>query len=271
LSDLVVHIYIRFLSCVLQEEIFQPLSQFASASVFKYKLNGLKHFQQRQFRANGKNDKRRLYYRCSTVIGNVIPPNRKDGGCPFFLRSTKEHDGTVIIREVNLRHTCTIVASSAAHRSKLAAPLDELKVEAAYAVRHTARGLRGEAVKMRMQDRGFKVPPNQARRALASESRAHEECLSGESVAALASWTIQFNRIGNGNVGKVRYSANKAVVATVAVSGSVVRTLHQEVNCPYISAFSIDASHFGGVTRERDAQTALEEGMTQPFTAFQPT
>ena len=184
---------------------------------------------------------------------------------PFFLayyESARWHDGTVIIREVNLRHTCTIVASSAAHRSKLAAPLDELKVEAAYAVRHTARGLRGEAVKERMQDRGFKVPPYQARRALASESRAHEECLSGESVGALASWTIQFNRIGNGNVGKVRYSANKAVVATVAVSGSVVRTLHQEVNCPYISAFSIDASHCGGVTRERDAQTALEEGYT---------
>ena len=160
LSDLVVHIYIHFLSCVLQEEKFQPLSQFARVSDFKYTLNRLKHFQQRQFRANGKNDKRRLYYQCSTVIGNVIPPNRKDGGCPFFLRTTKEHDGTVIIREVNLRHTCTIVASSAAHGSKLAAPLDELTVEAAYAVRHTARSLRGEAVKERMQDRGFKVPPS---------------------------------------------------------------------------------------------------------------
>ena len=82
---------------------------------------------------------------------------------PFFLayyERARWHDGTVIIREVNLRHTCTIVASSAAHGSKLAAPLDELTVEAAYAVRHTARSLRGEAVKERMQDRGFKVPPS---------------------------------------------------------------------------------------------------------------
>ena len=38
LSDLVVHIYIHFLSCVLQEEKFQPLSQFASVSDFKYTL-----------------------------------------------------------------------------------------------------------------------------------------------------------------------------------------------------------------------------------------
>ena len=37
-SDLVVHIYIHFISCVLQEEKFKPLSQFASVSDFKYTL-----------------------------------------------------------------------------------------------------------------------------------------------------------------------------------------------------------------------------------------
>ena len=111
-----------------------------------------------------------------------------------------------------------------------------------------------------MKDKGYVVPPSQARRALASERLAREECISGESVGALVSWTIKFNEIGNGNFGEVLYSASKAVVATVAVSGSVVRSVRLGVNCPYLSAFSLDASHFGGVTRERDAQTALGEG-----------
>ena len=240
----------------------QPLTQFASVSAYKHALNRLKQLQQRQFRVNGKNDKRRVYHQCSTVTGNVLPSNRNDGGCPFFTRSTKEHDGTVIIREVNLRHTCTIAASSAAHRSKLPAPSDELKVEAAYAVRHVTSGLRAKSLEERMKDRGYVVPSSQARRALASENLARQECVSGESVGALVSWTMKFNEIGNGNYGEVLYSASKAVVATVAVSGSVVRSVRLGVNCPYLSAFSLDASHFGGVTRERDAQTALEEGYT---------
>jgi len=113
-----------------------------------------------------------------------------------------------------------------------------------------------------MKDRGYVVPSSQARRALASENLARQECVSGESVRALVSWTMKFNEIGNGNYGEVLYSASKAVVATVAVSGSVVRSVRLGVNCPYLSAFSLDASHFGGVTRERDAQTALEEGYT---------
>lgn len=183
------HKYVHFLFCALQEEIFQPLTQFASVSVYQNALNRLKHSQQRQYRANGKNDKRRVYHQCSTVLGNVIPPHRKDGGCPFFTRSTKEHDGTVIIREVNLRHTCTIAASSAAHRCKLQAPPDELKVEAAYAVRHVASGLRGKSLLERMRDRGYVVPPDQASRSLASESLAREECVSSECLAQKATNT----------------------------------------------------------------------------------
>jgi len=255
----------------VQEEIFQPLTRFASVADCKHALNKLKRAHQRKFRSNGKNDKRRLYFQCSTVIGNVIPPNRQDGGCPFFLRTTKEQDGTVIIREVNLRHTCAIEASSAAHRSKLPAPQDELEVEAAYAVRHSARGERMNAVVERMQDRGFKVPSDQARRALARESLAHEECISGETAGSLASWTVAFNKIGKGNYGEVRLSASKAVVATVAVSGAVVNMVRKGVNSPLLNTISIDASHFGGVTRERDAQTALGEdysGLGDPEEIF---
>jgi len=56
-----------------------------------------------------------------------------------------------------------------------------------------------------MKDKGYVVPPSQARRALASERLAREECISGESAGALVSWTIQFNEIGNGNFGEVLY------------------------------------------------------------------
>ena len=242
-----------------QAEIFQVGCVFASIAAFKEAVKRLKWGFHRQLRANAGNNKRRLALQCSTVIGAVYPPNRKDGGCPFFVRATKERDGTVIVREVNLQHTCTIAASLAAHRSKLPAPQAELDAEAAKVVRQTVSGLRTDALEERMQDKGFKVPKDQARRALARENRARHEVLASENIGALVSWVYAFNEIGNGNYGEVLYKTNGAVMAVANVSGAVVNMVSDQTKCPLLNAFSVDASHFGAVARERDAEIVVGE------------
>jgi len=237
-----------------QVTLFRIGSWFSSKEVLEDCLLLLQQQLQRFHRALRCNDRRYQAWHCATCSGGTKPAN-VFGACQFYLRAVIETDGSVIIKESNLKHTvCTAESNSAATRKKFTVPKFMADRAAACASVYASYGRKEALVKKLISSQGYSISDFTMACALADANR--NECLANSRFGRLVAFCYAFEAIAEANFATVEIDLKNHFVRAGLISEAGVLGVRDGLLSGTVSC---DFSYAAAKVRVADAKGSLDE------------
>jgi len=176
------------------------------------------------------------------------------GACQFYLSALIDTDGSVIIKESNLKHTvCTEESNSAAIRKKFTVPRFMADRAAACASVNGSHGRKEALVRKLIGSQGYLISDFTVACALADANR--NECLANKRFGSLVGFFRDFESIAEANFATVEIDpANHFVRAALVSEAGVLGVQDGQL----AGIVSCDFSHAAGKVRVADAKGSVD-------------